>query len=348
MKLRTCRGPLFSRAVGCLAAAAIDASCRPHNPHTHCLCSRTVKHGESTTPGGLRGSFSSPFGSLLDGSSRSAASPADGAAPAPGSQHPRQQRFAALFAQAGGVLDAAAAALGTGDAPPAGSLDPSYLSPLRPPSSAAAAAAQRAGGEGEPAGGTAPAGDGLRPQSSGGAAPGSSAGAATKDDDDYEEDEQDEEFSVGSYRRRPPAPQLHRAGAPHTAALAAQQRLFQPSQRPLRRRTLQFGGEEDEPDAGQLVRPRGVPAVVFGTVMPGCRARKPTPRLCNGHCSIQGCCAIPRCPPGIPALQVHSTLPQSPACQPVRMDVDMLLPIPKLRDLSSASEDGSGSPTHVS
>ena len=41
-------------------------------------------------------------------------------------------------------------------------------------------------------------------------------------------------------------------------------------------------------------------------------------------------------------------LPQSPACQPVKMDVDMLLPIPKLRDLSSASEDGSGSPSHVS
>ena len=61
------------------------------------------------------------------------------------------------------------------------------------------------------------------------------------------------------------------------------------------------------------------------------------------------------CPPalrahilGRPTVQVHSTLPQSPACQPVKMDVDMLLPIPKLRDLSSASEDGSGSPTHVS
>ncbi len=179
-------------------------------------------------------------------------SPGDGGVP--GSQHPRQQRFAALFAQAGGALDAAAAALGTGDAPAAGSLDPSYLSPLRPPSSAAAAAARRAGsGEDEPAGGSASAGDALRPRGNGTAAPGSSTGAASQDDEDYEEEEQ-EEFSVGSYRRRPPAPQMHRAGATHTAAVAAQQRLFQPAQRPLRRRTLQFGGDEDELEAAQLVR----------------------------------------------------------------------------------------------
>lgn len=35
-------------------------------------------------------------------------------------------------------------------------------------------------------------------------------------------------------------------------------------------------------------------------------------------------------------------------CQPVRVDVGLLLPIPKLRDPASASEDGSGSPVHVS
>lgn len=225
-----------------------------------------VKHGESATPGGLRGSFSSPFGSLLDGSSRSAASPADGSGAAPGTQHPRQQRFAALFAQAGGALDAAAAALGTGDAPAAGSLDPSYLSPLRPPSSVAAAAARRpTSAEDDPAGGSAAAGDALRPQGSGAAAPGSSAGMTAKDEEELDEEaEEEEEFSVGSYRRRPPAPQVHRAGAPHTAAVAAQQRLFQPAQRPLRRRTLQFGGEEDEPEAAQLVR-SGAPGFA-GTV----------------------------------------------------------------------------------
>ena len=232
----------------------------PACTNAHCpLLTRflpAVKHGESATPGGLRGSFSSPFGSLLDGSSRSAASPADGGGAGPGTQHPRQQRFAALFAQAGGALDAAAAALGTGDAPAAGSLDPSYLSPLRPPSSAAAAAARRStSAEDDPVGGSAAAGDALRPQGSGAAAPGSSAGMTAKDEEELEEEaEEEEEFSVGSYRRRPPAPQVHRAGAPHTAAVAAQQRLFQPAQRPLRRRTLQFGGEEDEPEAAQLVR----------------------------------------------------------------------------------------------
>lgn len=53
-------------------------------------------------------------------------------------------------------------------------------------------------------------------------------------------------------------------------------------------------------------------------------------------------CMAPPEPP-----QVHSALPQSPMCQPVRVNMDMLLPIPKLRDPASASEDGSGSPLHV-
>lgn len=80
-------------------------------------------------------SFSSPFGSLLDGSSRTAPSPTD-AAPGPsppqrGGPPPPRARFAALFAQAGSALDAA---LGTGDIPPPTGLDPSYLSPLRPAS----------------------------------------------------------------------------------------------------------------------------------------------------------------------------------------------------------------------
>ncbi|PSC74443.1 tesmin TSO1-like CXC 5 isoform X1 [Micractinium conductrix] len=47
---------------------------------------------------------------------------------------------------------------------------------------------------------------------------------------------------------------------------------------------------------------------------------------------------------------VHSMLPQSPMCQPVRMEVDLsLLPIPRLRDPSSvptASEAAGGSPAH--
>ena len=51
-----------------------------------------------------------------------------------------------------------------------------------------------------------------------------------------------------------------------------------------------------------------------------------------------------------PAVQVHTLLPQSPMCQPlVQMDLEMLLPIHKLRDLSgAAADDGSGSPAHVS
>ena len=84
-------------------------------------------------------SFSSPFGSLLDGSSRSAPSPAS--APLPGSTGPsplplngaaaprrQQQRFAALFAPGSSTLDA-----GPTDSPqPLPGLGPTYLSPLRP------------------------------------------------------------------------------------------------------------------------------------------------------------------------------------------------------------------------
>jgi hypothetical protein len=119
-------------------------------------CLSSVRFGDSTTAG-LRGggSFSSPFGSLLDGSSRSAPSPADAAAAAAGGEgqaaragasgppHPRQQRFAALFAQAGSTLDAAASEQGNRDMPQPAGPHPAYLSPLRQHGSVGGAAGVR-------------------------------------------------------------------------------------------------------------------------------------------------------------------------------------------------------------
>lgn len=141
----------------------------------------SVRLGDSTAAP-VR-SFSSPFGSLLDGSSRTAPSPAEGpAAAAPAGPSPARRasapapraRFAALFAQAGSALDAA---LGTGDIPPPTGLDPSYLSPLRPTS--ADGAPRRAASGGVAAGldaqqqQEADAGDGQQ-----GAAPAPGGGAA--------------------------------------------------------------------------------------------------------------------------------------------------------------------------
>ncbi|KAL4853263.1 Protein tesmin/TSO1-like CXC 3 [Chlorella vulgaris] len=297
----------------------------------------SVRLADSSTAGAPRGRFASPFSTLLDGSSRSGPSPADGGTSISRMTAPRQQRFAQLFAQAGGALDEAAAALGSGDIPPpSAGLAPSYLSPLRfPIGSAPRRASSSGGGEAGGAGGGA---DGLAgaaaQRQQGGAAEGGAAAGAGSDGvaamlregqrrsssiHDSEEDEQreaeeeadgeeDEEghgheaYGVGSFGR-PPPPRRVPSMAVRGAGLSRQQQLIQArQQRPGRRRVLQFGGgsgaEEEEEEQEQ------------GQL-----------------------------------VSVHSTLPQSPMCQPVKLPEALLL-IPRLYDPSSASEEGSGSPAH--
>ena len=267
-------------------------------------CLPVVRFGDSTTAG-LRGggSFSSPFGSLLDGSSRSAPSPADAAAAAggevqaaraaaSGQPHPRQQRFAALFAQAGSTLDAAASEQGNSEIAQQAGPHPAYLSPLRQHGSVGGAAGVRrasslgTGGSGP--GQLSPLGTAAAPwQQQGGrgqlerrhtAAAGALAvevdnmagmlpGSADDDEEEEydeegeeEEEDGDEDYSAGSFRRPPPR---HRGSR---GAGDAQQQLFLPSQRPMRRRMLQFaagaaagaaGTDDDEIEPAQLVRAGG-------------------------------------------------------------------------------------------
>ncbi|EFN51873.1 hypothetical protein CHLNCDRAFT_139785 [Chlorella variabilis] len=296
----------------------------------------SVRLADSSAAGAAaRARFSSPFGSLLDGSSRSGPSPAGGASLAPGrSAAAGQARFAALFAHAAGTLDEAAAAMGKGDIPPpSAGLHPSYLSPLRPPDGAAPRRPGSGGAVAEAAAaGRDAAAAGDPPQRSGALAGGAAgldaiaAAAASagdredegdaevaamlhdgeaeeeeadeaEEEEEEEEEEDDEDFTVGSFRR--PAP-VRGAGASRA------QQLFQARQRPVRRRQLRFGGSGGGGGEGQEEEPE-------------------------------------------PAQLVRCTLPQSPICQAVSPAVDgVTFHIARLRDAptSSASDDGSGSPAH--
>lgn len=235
---------------------------------------------------------------MLDGSSRSAPSPADPAAlgasgPSPpprgsaSAPQRHQQRFAALFAQAGVALDAA---LGSGDIPPPAGLDPAYLSPLRPSSAAGmprrttstgsgalnaeqqqqqepelgsqqgmpAPPAQADAAEGSaPASAVAGAASGVAAASSGdvdaevaaaAGGPDQAAVAVGEEEEEEEDEEEDEEMglddeddedytaSVSRFQRVLP----RRRPATGAGAPGRQQQLFLPSQRPMRRRMLQF------------------------------------------------------------------------------------------------------------
>ncbi|KAL4439714.1 hypothetical protein ABPG75_002715 [Micractinium tetrahymenae] len=316
------------------------------------LCSPpSVRLGDSTAA--PVHSFSSPFGSLLDGSSRTAPSPAD-AGPSSAALGPSKQqrggapvpraRFAALFAQAGSALDAA---LGAADIPPLAGLDPAYLSPLRP----------------------APAAGAPRQTSSSGRAAGID-----------QQQQQQQAADVGDSQQGPaaahgkPAAALAAGGPSDSDApaagyadgvglAAAAQTVAQLMRSSVEGQEGDDNGEEDEAglddendedhDASAAFRRpvprRRGPSTGAGAprqqhlFMP---AQRPMRRRALQFASGGGAASGGVEEEAEVTPLVHSSLPQSPMCQPVRMDVDMLLPIPKLRDPSSASEDGSASPMH--
>lgn len=326
----------------------------------------SVRPGESITAP-IR-SFSSPFGSLLDGSSRSGPLAIDGVGGAGPSPPPRgsaagvrqQPRFSALFVPAGSALNAALDACDI--LPPAPGLDPAYLSPLRPASAAggprrASSIASGAGASGElPQQGEQQQQQQQRRMSGGGApsataaAAGDATGAA--------------EAAHATTSAAPDSSLDDDADVEVAADLAAMMRS---------RGSTEVDEDEDDEDDGPdeglgdneddedytasasfrrpppRRRPGGGPAGAPPRTgqqlfMPD---QRPTRRrMLQFAAGIGGVLAEEE---GEGTPLVHSTLPQSPMCQPVRMDVDLLLPIPKLRDPSSTSEDGSGgSPSHVS
>ncbi|KAL4450550.1 hypothetical protein ABPG77_000906 [Micractinium sp. CCAP 211/92] len=289
-------------------------------------------------------SFSSPFGSLLDGSSRTAPSPTD-AAPGPsppqrGGPPPPRARFAALFAQAGSALDAA---LGTGNIPPPTGLDPSYLSPLRPASTDGAS--RRAPSRSN----SGAAGLDQQQEQLAADADGSQQGAAPAHGSDAPG------ASAHANGRGNPgadlAPNGALASAVHTVAQLMQSSM---DEQEAEEEDMSVEDEKDEDydasaDFRRPVPRRRGPSTGAGAprqqhlFMP---AQRPMRRRALQFASDGGGTSSAADEEVEATPLVHSALPQSPMCQPVRVNMDMLLPIPKLRDPASASEDGSGSPLH--